>query len=234
MNQRRVFLKKMSAVLMGLKTLGPQSSTQTHNTMAVLPSQIDHLKIAFIIFNGITALDFIGFYDPISRLKSQGYIPNLVWDLCSFTDTVQDSFGLSFMPTKVRQSLDAYDMIFVPGGLGTRTLQSDKDFINWLRTAHNVPLKVSVCTGSLLLGAAGFLRDRKATTNFKEYDTLKQYCPNVLRVRVVDDQDVITGGAVASSLDLGLYICEKLVGPEAKESIRANMDYPKMEISFKK
>ncbi len=111
------------------------------------------------------------------------------------------------MPSKVRQSLDSYDIIFVPGGLGTRTLQSDKDFINWLRTSYNVPLKVSVCTGSLLLGAAGFLRERKATTNFKESETLKQYCPTVLKTRIVDDQDVVTGGAVASSLDLGLYIC---------------------------
>ncbi len=49
---------------------------------------IDRLKVAFVVFNGITALDFIGFYDPITRLKSQGYIPNMSWELCSFTDTV--------------------------------------------------------------------------------------------------------------------------------------------------
>lgn len=219
---------------MGLKSYDPLVTIPAQSTLGAPSAQIDRLKVAFIIFNGITALDFIGFYDPISRLKSQGYIPNLSWELCSFTDTVQDSFGLSLTPSKVRQSLDSYDMIFVPGGLGTRTLQTDRDFINWLRTSYNVPLKVSVCTGSLLLGAAGFLRDRKATTNFKEYETLKQYCPTVIKTRIVDDQDVITGGAVAASLDLGLYICEKLAGPEAKESIRTNMDYPKFDVPVSK
>ncbi|GHB58399.1 DJ-1/PfpI family protein [Persicitalea jodogahamensis] len=192
------------------------------------------MKAAFILFNGVTMLDFIGFYDPISRLKSQGYVPNLSWDICSFTDTVQDSFGLTVEATRVRQSLDAYDLIFVPGGFGTRTLMNDRDFLNWLKTAQNVPYKVSVCTGSLLLGAAGFLQDRMATTNFKEYETLKRYCPNVKKVRIVEDRNVITAGAVASSLDLGLYVCEKFAGVEAREAIRANMDYPKVEVTVKK
>ncbi len=192
------------------------------------------MKVAFVLFNGITMLDFVGFYDPVSRLKSQGYIPNLSWDFCSFTDTVQDSFGLSIGSTRVRQSLDAYDLIFVPGGFGTRALLNDRDFLNWLKTAQNVPHKISVCTGSLLLGAAGFLQDRMATTNFKEYERLKQYCPNVQKVRIVEDRNVITAGAVAASLDLGLYVCEKFAGVEAREAIRANMDYPKVEVSVKK
>lgn len=234
MEQRRGFLKKMGVAFMGIDSLLSPAKAPHTQVKPEQPLPIDRMKVAFVIFNGITALDFIGFYDPVMRLKSQGYIPNLSWDLCSFTDTVQDSFGLSLMPSKVRQSLDSYDMIFVPGGLGTRTLQNNKDFVNWLKTAQNVPQKVSVCTGSLLLGAAGFLKNRKATTNFKEYDTLKQYCPEVLKVRIVEDQDVITAGAVASSLDLGLYVCEKLAGSEAREAIRMNMDYPKVEVSVKK
>jgi transcriptional regulator GlxA family with amidase domain len=234
MNPRRGFLKKMSVLLMGLDSFTPDLPPRSVVSGAFPPASIDRLRVAFVLFNGITALDFVGFYDPITRLKSQGYIPNLSWDLCSFTETVQDSFGLTLTPTRVRQSLDAYDMVFVPGGLGTRMLQTDKEFLNWLRTAQNVPSKISVCTGSLLLGAAGFLNERKATTNFKEYETLKQYCPAVQKARIVDDQDVITGGAVASSLDLGLYVCEKLVGTEAKEAIRATMDYPKFEVQVKK
>lgn len=234
MNPRRGFLKKMSVLLMGLDSFTPDLPPCPAVRGAFPLASIDRLRIAFVLFNGITALDFVGFYDPITRLKTQGYIPNLSWDLCSFTETVQDSFGLTLTPTRVRQSLDAYDMVFVPGGLGTRMLQTDREFLNWLRTAQNVPSKISVCTGSLLLGAAGFLNERKATTNYKEYETLKKYCPAVQKVRIVDDRDVITGGAVASSLDLGLYVCEKLVGTEAKESIRANMDYPKFDVLVKK
>ena len=219
---------------MGLPSGNISQPFRSGTDSMLLPAPIDRLRVAFVIFNGITALDFIGFYDPITRLKSQGYIPNLSWDLCSFTERVQDSFGLDFTPTRVRQSLDSYDLVFVPGGLGTRTLQTDKDFVNWLKTAQHVTTKVSVCTGSLLMGAAGFLNERKATTNFKEYETLKKYCPAVQKARIVDDQDVITGGAVASSLDLGLYLCEKLAGNEAKEAIRANMDYPRFDVLVKK
>ncbi len=228
--ERRDFLKKL-----GTFTAGISSFAFSPGHFSTFESiTIDRMKIAFVLFNGITMLDFIGFYDPISRLKSQGYIPNMSWDFCSFTDTVEDSFGLSVETTRVRQSLDAYDLIFVPGGFGTRTLRNDRDFVNWLKTAQNVPYKVSVCTGSLLLGAAGFLQDRMATTNFKEYETLKQYCPNVQKARIVEDRNVITAGAVASSLDLGLYLCEKFAGIEAREAIRANMDYPKVEITVKK
>jgi cyclohexyl-isocyanide hydratase len=116
-------------------------------------------------------------------------------------------------------------MIYVPGGYGTRQLQFDEKFINWIKTAKNVKYKISVCTGSLLLGAAGFLENKTATINFKEYKALEKYCDKVVENRIVDDHNVITAGAVACSIDLGLYICEKLVGSENTEHIRHGMDY---------
>ena len=183
------------------------------------------MKICYILFNGITLLDFVGIYDPISRMKSQKHLENLEWDLASNQAAIKDSFGLEIKMDKVLPDLSAYDMIIVPGGFGTRPLQKDPSFINWLKTAKEIPYKASICTGSLLLGAAGFLKEVKATTHFNEYENLKNYCDQVIAKRIVDDQDVITAGAVASSLDLGLYICEKLVGPEKTEIIRKSMDY---------
>ncbi len=235
MEERRKFLKKLSAASLALPSLAMISPLpDALSAKVVLEPTPDRLSIAFILFDGLTMLDFIGFYDPIMRLKTQGFIPELSWDFCSFTNSVRDNFGLSVATTKIRQSLDAYDMIYLPGGFGTRTLQHDKEFVNWLKTARNVPYKVSVCTGSLLLGAAGFLQDRMATTNFHAYAELEAYCPKVQQVRIVDDRDVITAGAVASSLDLGLYICEKFAGAKAREAIRVNMDYPKVAAPVKK
>lgn len=75
------------------------------------------------------------------------------------------------------------------------------------------------------MGAAGFLKDKKATTHFDEYENLKTYCKEVIKDRIVEDGKVITAGAVSTSLDLGLYICEKLVEKEAAEAIRKRMDY---------
>jgi transcriptional regulator GlxA family with amidase domain len=183
------------------------------------------MKIAYIIFNGITWLDFIGIYDPISRLRSMNYLPDLTWDICSFTEVVTDTFGLAIKPDKIRNPLSDYDAVIIPGGLGTRDLQFDDEFLNWIKTSQPAKYKISICTGSLILGAAGFLADRKATTNYQEYDTLKKYCKEVVKDRIVDDNNIITAGAVSASIDMGLYICEKWAGKNAASEIRSRMDY---------
>jgi transcriptional regulator GlxA family with amidase domain len=183
------------------------------------------MKIAFIIFNGITWLDFIGVYDPVTRLRSMYYLPGLSWDICSFTNTVADNSGLQIKPGKIQNVLNEYDAIVIPGGHGTRELQHDTEFINWIRTSEKTAYKISICTGSLILGSAGFLKDKKATTNFLEYETLRPYCKEVLKDRIVDDNNTITAGAVSASIDLGLYLCKKWAGQEAQDEIRKRMDY---------
>lgn len=183
------------------------------------------MKIAYIIFNEITLLDFIGIYDPISRLKSLNYLPDLTWETCSFTETIKDSFGLEIKPDKVKNSLAEYDAIIIPGGFGTRELLFNKEFIDWIKTAEKTTYKISICTGSLILGASGFLEGKKATTNFQEYESLKKYCNQVVEDRIVEDGNVITSGAVSASIDLGLYLCEKWSGEKAKNEIRKKMDY---------
>jgi len=182
------------------------------------------MKIAYVIFNDITLLDFIGIYDPISRLQKE-WMPNLSWDVVAFTPTVKDNFGLTLSPQLVQADLSGYDMVFIPGGWGTRQLIHDRQFLNWIQTTNRSALKTSVCTGSLIWGAAGLLANRKATTHFNEYETLTQFGCTVSKDRIVDDGDLITAGAVASSLDLGLYLCNKWCGPAAAEQVRVKMDY---------
>lgn len=183
------------------------------------------MKIAFLLFNDMTLLDFVGVYDSIARLKTLKYKTDLRWDICAYTDMVRDGHGFKIIPDKVRNNLRNYDAIIIPGGKGTRSLQNDEEFLDWLRTAADTACKISVCTGSLLLGAAGFLKGKKATTNFLEYDSLKHYCGEVLKERIVEDGNIITSGAVSSSIDLGLYLCEKWSGPEAREEVRKMIDY---------
>ena len=182
------------------------------------------MRIAYILFNGITWLDMIGVYEPITKLKAH-YLPDLSWDICSFTKQCEDVFGLQVNATLVQNDLSAYDAIIVPGGVGTRGLQHDHTFIEWLKSADPVQYKISVCTGSLLLGAAGFLKNKKATTNFQEYEALQTYCGQVIKERIVDDGNTITAGAVSSSIDLGLYLCRKWAGVEAADAIRRKIDY---------
>lgn len=183
------------------------------------------MNLAFILFNGITWMDLIGVYEPVQKLKSLQYLPDLHWDFCGYTSEISDYGGFTVIPTKVKNDLSSYDAIIVPGGKGTRDLINNTDFIGWLQTATNVKYKISVCTGSLLLGAAGFLKDRKATTHFDEHETLRPFCREVLTDRVVVDGNVITAGAVTSAIDLGLHLCREWANDEASVVIRYKMDY---------
>ncbi|HZQ06848.1 MAG TPA: DJ-1/PfpI family protein [Anaerolineae bacterium] len=182
------------------------------------------MKIAFVIFDGLTALDFIGVYDPVTRLKTMGFMPALEWDICARSQPVRDSTGLIFTPTGVGESLAEYDTVIVPGGFGTRALVKDEAFLEWLRTAERCQ-KVSVCTGALLLAAAGFLKGKKATTHPNAFAELSELGASVLTDRVVDAEGLITARGVTAAIDLGLYLVEKWAGREVKERIRVQMDY---------
>ncbi len=185
------------------------------------------MTTAFIIFDRMTMLDFIGLYDPLTRLKSMGLMPEFEWDICGFTKDIVDDKGLHLTPTVVGKPLSGYDLLIVPGGIGTRVLQHDQAFLDWLRTSEPVPLKSSVCTGALLLGAAGFLKGKRATTHRNAFDELKPYCKQIIDDRVVDEGEIITARGVTSALDLGLYLVERFVGEEARTRIATQMDYPR-------
>jgi len=183
------------------------------------------MRLAFIIFDQMTALDFVGVYDPLTRLKSMGFMPDLAWDICARTRAVLDDRGLRFTATHVAEPLNGYDLLVVAGGHGTRALTSDEPFVAWLKTAAGCPLKTSVCTGSLLLGAAGFLQGKRATTHPSAHAELQAFCA-VERERVVDTGGVITAGGVTAGIDLGLYLVEKFAGAEVRARIARQMDYP--------
>jgi cyclohexyl-isocyanide hydratase len=184
------------------------------------------MKIAFVVFDGMTALDFVGIYDCLTRLRSMGFTPDLSWEICARSEFVSDDRGLHISSSCRDQSLEGYDLLVVPGGFGTRTLQHDNAFIEWLKSGKSSPLKVSVCTGALLLGAAGFLKGKRATTHPNAYQELEPYCRTVGSERVVEDGDVITARGVTSSIDAGLYVVGRLKGEDVRSQVARQMDYP--------
>ena len=187
------------------------------------------MKAALIVFERMTYLDFVGFYDPMTRLKSMNILPDFEWRICSNRKQVADDrggTGMKMIADSVLEPLGGYDVLFVPGGQGTRTLQNDSEFIEWLKTAAPASPKISVCTGALLLGAAGFLRGKRATTHPSALAELAPYCGKVLAERIVDEGEVITGGGVSSSIDLGLHVVQRLAGQEARARIARQMCYP--------
>jgi cyclohexyl-isocyanide hydratase len=181
------------------------------------------MNVAFCIYDGTTVLDFVGAYDPITRLERMDFLP-VDWDVCARTESVAAN-RLTLQVDRVKPELGDYDLVFLPGGCATRDLRHDESFVEWIRTAATCEYLTSVCTGSLLLGAAGFLDGRRATTHPSEFDTLAEYA-KVVDDRVVQDGNVITGRGVASALDLGLYVVEELSDAVTREAITEQMDYP--------
>jgi cyclohexyl-isocyanide hydratase len=184
------------------------------------------MTTAFLLYDNLVALDLIGAYDPITRLGSMDVIDGFEWDLCALAGPVSDDRGLRLAPDRVGTSLGEYDLLVVPGGHGTRRLRRDEAFLDWLGTAAPVPLKASVCTGALLLGAAGYLEGQRATTHPTATDELAPDCAEVVGDRVVDEGPVVTARGVSAGLDLGLHVVERLAGPDARARIATQMDYP--------
>lgn len=181
------------------------------------------MKVAFCIYDGMTALDFVGAYDPITRLHRMDFLP-LEWDVCARTERVEAN-RLTFDVDRLEPDLGEYDLVFLPGGMASRELRYDEEFVDWLRTAEPCGYKTSVCTGSLLLDAAGFLDGRQVTTHPTAFELLGEDL-DVLDDRVVHDGDVITGRGVSAAVDLGLYVVEVLTDAETRRTIATQMDYP--------
>lgn len=183
------------------------------------------MKIAFIIFNDLTTLDFIGVYDPLTRIKTMGFSNSIEFDVCAFTEKVRSVEGLELVPTKVRNDLSDYDCVIIPGGKGVFDLMEDKNFLDWIMKIPESSVICTVCYASLILGVLGKLRDKKATTHKCVMGQLTKYAKEVSDSRIVEDGNIITARGVSSSIDLGLYLCEKIVGIEVREKIQKQMDY---------
>lgn len=184
------------------------------------------MKIAYILFDKMTTLDFVGFYEAVSWLKILNVKEDVSWDLCANHEEIIDDRGMTIKVEHVYPDLSKYDLIFIPGGMSTRELRYDTKFVSWIKSARDVEYKVSVCTGALLLGAAGFLTGKMATTNPSAYELLIPYCSEVVKARIVRDGSTFTGGGVSASIDLGLYLVESLTNMDVVKKVQKMMDYP--------
>ena len=183
-------------------------------------------RIAFLIFPRMTVLDLIGGYDALRRVATMGIDPEVRHRIIGTEPEIADDSGLVVKADGVYEDLSGFDLLYVPGGVGTRALASDRRCIDYLRTWGPSRPLASVCTGALLLGAAGYLQGRRATTHHNAFDLLRPLCREVVTdQRVVDEGQVVTAGGVASALDLGLYLVEKFWGAPAREKIAAQMAY---------
>ncbi len=165
-------------------------------------------------------------YDALRRVTPMGVAPDVRVTLIGTEPEIIDDSGLVVRAQTVYDDLAGYDLLCVPGGVGTRTLMHDARVLQYLATWGETRPLASVCTGSLLLGAAGYLKGLRAATHHSAFDLLRPLCREVVTDRrIVDEGRVVTAGGVASSLDLGLYLVDKYWGATAREKIAAQMEY---------
>ena len=183
-------------------------------------------RIAFLVFPGLTVLDFVGGYDALRRVATMGIDPGVTHRIIGTESEIGDESGLVMRPDGMYEDLAPFDLLYIPGGFGTRALLKDARLVSYLKTWGAERPLASVCTGALLLGAAGYLTGLRATTHHRAVDLLKPYCREVVTDRrIVDEGRIVTAGGVASSLDLGLYLVQKFWGAPARERIAAQMEY---------
>ena len=184
------------------------------------------MKIAFVLYDGVTLLDFAGAYDPLTRLKTMGFVPDLEYNICARAGTVRSFEGVTISADTINTDLSTYDYVIVPGGNGIAGLMQDQAFLSWLAIPPEKTVIAAVCGGALLLGAVGMLRTRRATTHPAMQEILKRFAREVSGDRIVEDNRVITAGGVTAAIDMGLYLCEKIAGEEVREKIQKQIDYP--------
>jgi transcriptional regulator GlxA family with amidase domain len=182
-------------------------------------------RIAFFVFPRLTLLDFVAAYDALRRVSSMGIDRQVTHHVIGTEEELADDSGFVIRPDSVYEDLEPYDLLYVPGGFGTRSLMEDERCLDYLRGWGEHKPIATACTGSLLIGAAGHLRELRATTHFSAYDELAAYCAEVAHERIVDEGRIVTAGGVTSALDLGIHLVRKFWGADAAIKIATQMEY---------
>jgi cyclohexyl-isocyanide hydratase len=181
----------------------------------------DSLSIGLVLFEGVTQLDFTGPYEVFSRMP--GTTVHLVAESMR---PVRTEFGLMITPDTTFPDAPGIDVICVPGGWGVNAGLENAGLIEFLRArAASARYVTSVCTGALLLGAAGLLEGYRATTHWMSVDFLRQFGAAHVDERVVIDRNRITGGGVTAGIDLALVIAAELYGEATSQAIQLAIEY---------
>jgi len=198
------------------------------------PDRVTATRVAFVAFRGMTLLDLVGPYDALSRIATMGFDPTFTCEIVSATTAgeeigageVWSGAGALLRVARERPALEPYDVVVVTGGHGTRELAGDAAVVQWLASFPTTRRMASVCTGALLLGAAGRLTGKRATTHASALGELARYgATSVADERVVVDGAVITAGGVTAGIELGLWLVEWLEGAETRAKITQQMEW---------
>ncbi len=181
------------------------------------------MDIAIAAFENMAALDAIGPFEVLAHLPGAtvhwvGLEPGVV--------RTEEGAGVGINVDVTFEDVPSPDIIVIPGGHGEQQLRDNQRFLNWLVAAHETTTwTTSVCTGSLLLGSAGLLQGKRATSHWLALDLLPSFGAEPTLERVVIDGKVITAAGVSSGIDMALTLVAEIAGPEVAQTIQLGIEY---------
>lgn len=183
--------------------------------------ELSPISVAFLVFPNVTQLDLTGPAQVLSRLGNTTV--NLVWKDKS---PVPTDAGFPLLPTASFDEIDQVDILCVPGGLGTMEMMQDPEVLAWLqKVAATADWVTSVCTGSLVLGAAGLLKGYKSACHWASVDQLAFFGATPVRERIVEDRNRFSGGGVTSGIDFALALAARIRGEDHAKFIQLAIEY---------
>jgi cyclohexyl-isocyanide hydratase len=178
-------------------------------------------RIGLLLFPRMTQLDLTGPFEVFAKLPGAEVL--LLWKTLQ---PVEAETGLRMLPHATLRDCPPLDVVCVPGGPGVSALMEDAEVLDWLRgQAQSVRYLTSVCTGSLVLGAAGLLRGKRATSHWASRDLLAKFDAIPTPGRVVRDGNLFTGGGVTAGIDFALTAVAEMAGPKTAQEIQLQIEY---------
>ncbi|MGV3723393.1 MAG: DJ-1/PfpI family protein, partial [Actinomycetota bacterium] len=179
------------------------------------------MRIGFLAYNQLTALDLVGPYEVLTR------IPGAECQLVAAeTGPIAAHHGLRLLADVSFDDAPQYDILCVPGGPGQEACMEDARLLQFLQDqAHGTRWLAGVCTGALIIGAAGLLKGYRATTHWRYRDCLQDLGGVPVYKRVVSDRDRITAAGVSAGIDMGLFLTALLSGEQMAQMIQLQLEY---------
>jgi transcriptional regulator GlxA family with amidase domain len=180
------------------------------------------MKIAILLYEGMAPLDAIGPYEVMRNVPG--------WEVLTVArekgEVRDEARTLGLAADHAVDEVTAADVVLVPGGDGKRPLMQDEALLEWLREVdRTTKWTTSVCTGSLLLGAAGLLEGKRATGHWLYLEQLREFGAEPVGGRYVEDGKTITAAGVSAGIDMALHLVSRELGPEVAQAVQLGIEY---------
>jgi putative intracellular protease/amidase len=180
------------------------------------------MKIAILLYEGFTALDAIGPYEVLSRLPGA----TVTFTAAKAGVVTSDTGFLRIDATSGIADVTTADVLLVPGGPGDQATMRHAPTLDWIRRMHaQTTWTTSVCTGALILGAAGLLRGLRATTHWASLEELREHGAEPVRARAVESGKIVTAAGVSAGIDMALRLAQRIAGDDFARALQLGIEY---------